>query len=195
MPVLLALLALTATASYLLVVVDMTKQEGSVMGCSALFLFPVPFVWAPFKYSGRRTLVASVLWDSTLALAGLSLIEVEASTRALDGFVQAADSELGISCRFTGDMSWTDDGKTILAVCSPPDLSKVEYRSADEMVTRYQGAFADRLSRIYASHPTDSRLVLAIRSPSDLYACYSIDRSGRILEAWSSGPSEPCKRD
>ena len=195
MVILLGLLMVSLVLSYALVVVDMAKQDGAVTGCTGLFLFPVTYFWALFKYSGRqKKVVAAVLWGATALLVGFVIVETGSASRGLEGFVAASRSELGIRCRLVGKMSWTDIGKSVWVKCLPPEIEDVTFRSADEMVERYQEEFGSKLASIYSRSEGDDYLVLFIASPGDLVACYRIAPSGEITRAWYTGPSEPCDR-
>lgn len=195
MIVIFLLLMLTLVSTYFLVVVDMARQDGAVTGCSGLFLFPVTYFWALFKYKGRRKVVASLLWGSTALMCGLILFQMEAAGRSLGGFLSATRSELGIPCQQTGELSWTGDGRFVWVACAPPNLDSVDFRNTSEMAERYQEEFGAKLAAVYGRHHTeDDRLVLIIRSPGDLYACYQVEPSGRVSRAWVTGPDDRCSR-
>lgn len=189
------LLVLTIIITYLLVIVDMGEKNSAVLGCAGLLLFPITYYWALFKYSGRRKVVAPLLWGSTLLLIGVAYLAANEVNRDLEGFFEDSRSELGISCQFTNTLTWSANGRLVWVACRPPSTERVEFRNTSELVESYRNEYGSKLASAYGRHATnDDRLILMIPAPGNLYACYEVDPSGEISDSWFTGPEEPCKR-
>lgn len=182
------LLILVFFVLYVTVVVDMFRQK-AWLGFLGLFLFPFTYYHAFVSYSGNRIRMGTALVLTAIIPFAYLKFQSIVGDKELTPFFEKVEENLGMQCILRSGLM-ASGGTTFYNVeCLPSDIESVNYVNQNELLSRYQNAFIEPSIEFYRStfgRLEDKGIVLIIRSPSDLYACFKIENPGEIIESWSS---------
>ncbi|MDT0581825.1 hypothetical protein [Brumicola blandensis] len=112
-----------------------------------------------------------------------------AGEKELSPFFALANENMEMECKLLSGLM-ASGGFTFYNVqCHPQNLNSVNYVNQEELISGYQENFVKPIIEDYRStfgQIEDKGIILIIRSPSDLYACFKIENPGNIVESWGS---------
>ncbi|USD66405.1 hypothetical protein [Vibrio sp. SCSIO 43136] len=191
---LIILLLFLGIVLYFTVVVDMFKQK-LWLGFLGLFLFPFTYYHAFKNYSGNKLRMGLLLVVTTLLPLTYIQLELSAARDELKPFLTSVDASNLLTCSIEPSVM-SSGGITFYTLFCASKLSKnLKYTSESELVDVYWKNIIQPALSIYRDSfgkIEGKGVVIGIKSPSSLIACYKIENPGNVMEAWSSGLSEPC---
>lgn len=182
--------------SFFIVIADMMRKSAG-WGCLGLLFFPATLIWAVTTYSGRKKLVATLLYCSITVLGLSTYLEIRSAKATLKKFFVKIQQEVEPSCRFSNAISWASDFKVYFVWCRSAAVESIKYKDVDEMVERYEQNIIEPLLEPYAATLGSNEEVgidIAIMSPSSIVACFEVRAPGTVTRSWHSGTEEPCGR-
>ena len=179
---------------HFIVLADMLRKHTG-WGCLGILFFPATLVWVLTNYSGKKKLVASLLYGSLAVCCLSSYIHTVSAKATLKPFFANLQEETETSCYFPGTTSWQDGLTVYLVWCHSPVVDNIKYRDVDEMVDRYQQELVEPLLDAYSKTLGEDEEIgvdIAIMSPSSIVACFRVQAPGAVTDSWHSGTEEPC---
>ncbi|MEI8673065.1 hypothetical protein P4S52_15565 [Vibrio sp. SA48] len=179
---------------YFTVVVDMFKQK-IWLGFLGLFLFPFTYYHAFKNYSGNKLRMGLLLVVTTLLPFTYIQLELSAAGSELEPFLTSVGESNLLNCSLESSVMSSGGVTFYTLFCSSKLSESLKYTSEKELVDVYWKNIVQPALSVYRDSfgkVEGKGVVLGIKSTSSLMACYKIENPGNVIEAWSSGLSEPC---
>ncbi len=187
MPFLLGLVCLCVfLPTGFIVVIDMFRKK-MALGCLGLILFPImPFIWVVKWYSGKRKIVAPVLYISAILGISLLTIQWQKASGDLEVFIEEAEKRVGLKCIFNG-IKVEEEALLYTLIGIPTKKHEIIYTDVNDMVDQYQKHYIDPMlsdfSELYPEQ-NEENIAIGIPTPSGFYACYKITHPGTVVKRW-----------